>query len=160
MVGWILWKEKEVCPLVAEPKMWPWPLTAKFWNSRVSGMGGLNNIEQKGYRSQSFMTMAVTVCWPKWSARIYRIMMTSSNGNIFHVTGHLWGEFTGHWWIPLTKVSDAGFDVFFHLRLNKHLSKQWRDWWFERPLYPLWRHCNVVTGITLDANVPSTLLVS
>ena len=28
--------------------------------------------------------------------RIKRIMMTSSNGNIFRVTGPLWGEFTGH----------------------------------------------------------------
>ena len=28
--------------------------------------------------------------------------MTSSNGNIFRVTGPLCGEFTGHWWIPLT----------------------------------------------------------
>ena len=28
------------------------------------------------------------------------VMMTSSNGNIFHVTGHLWGEFTGCRWIP------------------------------------------------------------
>ena len=35
------------------------------------------------------------------------IMMTSSNGNIISVTGPLCGEFTGHWWIPLTKVSDA-----------------------------------------------------
>ena len=35
------------------------------------------------------------------------IMMTSSNGNIFRVTGHLCGEFTGHRWIPLTKASDA-----------------------------------------------------
>ena len=35
------------------------------------------------------------------------IMMTSSNGNIFRVTGPLWGEFTGYWWIPLTKASDA-----------------------------------------------------
>ena len=26
----------------------------------------------------------------------------SSNGNIFRVTGPLWGEFTGHQWIPLT----------------------------------------------------------
>ena len=34
-------------------------------------------------------------------------MMTSSNGNIFCVTGPLCGEFTGHRWIPLTKVSDA-----------------------------------------------------
>ena len=34
-------------------------------------------------------------------------MMTSSNGNIFRITGPLWGEFTGHQWIPLTKASDA-----------------------------------------------------
>ena len=35
------------------------------------------------------------------------LMMTSSNGNIFRVTGPLCGEFTGHQWIPLTKASDA-----------------------------------------------------
>ena len=35
------------------------------------------------------------------------IMMTSSNGNIFRVTGPLYGEFTGPRWIPLTKASDA-----------------------------------------------------
>ena len=34
-------------------------------------------------------------------------MMTSSNGKIFHVTGPLCGEFTGHRWTPLTKASDA-----------------------------------------------------
>ena len=34
-------------------------------------------------------------------------MMTSSNGNIFCVTGPLWGESTGHRWIPLTKASDV-----------------------------------------------------
>ena len=33
-------------------------------------------------------------------------MMTSSNGNIFCVTGPLCGEFTGQWWISLTKASD------------------------------------------------------
>ena len=33
--------------------------------------------------------------------------MVWSNGNIFRVTGPLWGEFTGHRWIPLTKASDA-----------------------------------------------------
>ena len=35
------------------------------------------------------------------------IMMTSSKGNIFRVTGHLCGEFTGPRWIPRTKASDA-----------------------------------------------------
>ena len=34
-------------------------------------------------------------------------MMTSSNGNIFRVTGHLCWEFTGHRWNPRTKASDA-----------------------------------------------------
>ena len=34
-------------------------------------------------------------------------MMTSWNGNTFHVTGPLCAEFTGHRWIPLTKASDA-----------------------------------------------------
>ena len=33
--------------------------------------------------------------------------MTSWNGNIFAVSGTLWGEFTGHRWISLTKISDA-----------------------------------------------------
>ena len=37
----------------------------------------------------------------------YGNMMTSSNGNIFRVTGHLCGEFTGPRWIPHTKASDA-----------------------------------------------------
>ena len=32
------------------------------------------------------------------------------------------------------------FDVFFDLRLNKPLSKQWRGWWFETPSRSLWRH--------------------
>ena len=39
-------------------------------------------------------------------------MMTSSNGNIFRVTGHLCGDFTGPRWIPRTKVSDAELRLF------------------------------------------------
>ena len=35
------------------------------------------------------------------------IMVTSLNGKVFHVTGHLWGEFTGHQWIPLPKAPDS-----------------------------------------------------
>ena len=34
-------------------------------------------------------------------------MMTSSNGNILRVNGHLCGEFTGPRWIPHTKASDT-----------------------------------------------------
>ena len=35
------------------------------------------------------------------------IILTSPNGNIFHVTGLLCGEFTGDRWIPHTKACDA-----------------------------------------------------
>ena len=38
---------------------------------------------------------------------VWNYMMTWSNGNIFRVTGHLCGEFTGPRWIPHTKASDA-----------------------------------------------------
>ena len=34
-------------------------------------------------------------------------MITSSNGNIFRVTGHMCGQFTGRRWILRTKASDA-----------------------------------------------------
>ena len=64
--------------------------------------------------------------------------MTSSNGNIFRVTGLLCGEFTGDRWIPCTMANDATFD----LRLNKPLSNQSWDWWFETPSCSLWLHCN------------------
>ena len=80
-------------------------------------------------------------CWITGS-----VMMTSSNGNIFRVTGHLCGEFTGHRWIPRTKASDAELWCFFYLRLNKRLSKQSWGWWFETPSRPLWRHSNVLHG--------------
>ena len=51
-------------------------------------------------------------------------MMTSSNGNIFRVTGPLCGEFTGPGDFPAQRPVTRSFDVFFDLRLNKWLSKQ------------------------------------
>ena len=38
--------------------------------------------------------------------------MTSSNGNIFRVTAHLCGEFTGHRWIPRNKCQWRGALMF------------------------------------------------
>ena len=67
--------------------------------------------------------------------------MTSSNGNIFRVTGHLCGEFTGPQWIPHTKASDAGLGCFLW-SAPELLSKQWRGWWFETQSCSLWRHRN------------------
>ena len=43
-------------------------------------------------------------------------IMTSSNGNIFRVTGHLCRKFTDHRWIPRTKASDAKLLYFLWLQ--------------------------------------------
>ena len=67
-------------------------------------------------------------------------MVTSSNGNIFRVTGHLCGEFTVPRWIPTQRPVAQSFDVFFDLHLNKRLSKQSWGWWLETLSRPLWRH--------------------
>ena len=69
-------------------------------------------------------------------------MMTSSNGNIFRVTGHLSGpgEF------PTQRPVTRSFDVFFGLHPNKRLSKQWWGWWFETLSRVLWRHRNVAVS--------------
>ena len=45
--------------------------------------------------------------WRRKSPHDICLMMTSSNENIFRVTGHLCREFTGHRWIPCTKASNA-----------------------------------------------------
>ena len=47
------------------------------------------------------------------SIPIWCFILTSSNGTIFHITGHLCGEFTGPQWIPRTKASDTELWFFF-----------------------------------------------
>ena len=68
----------------------------------------------------SMSTIIMHSCRKSWSWRWHFYqknnsfpMMTSSNGNIFRVTGHLCGEFTGPRWIPHTKASDAELWCFF-----------------------------------------------
>ena len=70
-------------------------------------------------------------------------MMRSLNGNIFRVIGPFCGRIhrspvnsphKGQW--------RRAFHVFFDLRPYKRLNKHSRDWWFETPSRPLWRHCN------------------
>ena len=55
-------------------------------------------------------------------------MMTSSNGNIFRFIGPL---------CPAQMTVTRSFDVFFHLRLNKRLSKQSWGWRFENYCDPV-----------------------
>ena len=79
------------------------------------------------------------------------IMMTSSNGNVFRLTGPLCGEFTGHWWIPLTKASDSELWCFLW-------SALWINGWVNnREAGDLRRHCTHydVTGMMKNINIKS-----
>ena len=46
-----------------------------------------------------YLLLSPELCLVTWGECCI-IMMTSSNRNIFRITGHLCGEFTGRWWIP------------------------------------------------------------
>ena len=102
--------------------------------------------------------------------------MTSSNRNIFRVTGLLCGEFIGQRWIPLTKASDAELITkasdaelkifFFDLRLNERFSKRSRCWWFETQSRLLWNHygnelhwkgTHPTTPVTFSVSSPCSL---
>ena len=76
-------------------------------------------------------------------------MMTSSNGNIFCVTGPLWGEPTGHRWIPPQRPVTRSFWIFFGLCLNKRFSDQSRRRRFQTPSRSLWRHCKDSSDLTV-----------
>ena len=80
--------------------------------------------------------------------------MTSSNGNIFRITGPLWGESTGRRWFSLTKATDAELWCFLWCR-----PEQTSEQTIETPVFwdawrSLYRHCNVLKWI------PTTRLLS
>ena len=74
---------------------------------------------------------------------VTRNMMTSSNRIFSALLAICAGNspVTGEY--PAQRPMTRSFGVFFDMRLNKRLSKQWWSWCFETPSRPLWRHCNV-----------------
>ena len=76
----------------------------------------------------------------------YFHMMTSSTGNIFCVTGPLWGNSPVTGEFPSQRPVTRSFDVLCYLHLNKQLCKQWWGFRFETPSRLLWRHCNERMG--------------
>ena len=109
-------------------------LRSQCFDSEFEKMDILGNVKQTGwYRG---LHVGVNIL------KYFQYMMTSSNGNIFHVIVPLCGEFTGPCEFPAQRPVTRSLGVFFDLRLNKRLSKQPWGWWFETPLCSLWRQCN------------------
>ena len=86
-------------PLEFQGLMWPWPLTTHmaltkdfmviFWNSCISEWEGRCTLI-KGGGCRSFMTMMVTIWWPKSGVSIYQIV-TGVNSDVGVPSTHLVG---------------------------------------------------------------------
>ena len=90
----------------------------------------------KGQLIASFCGIQLLVPAPDTCLWRIRPMVTSSNGNIFRVTGPLCAgnpPVTGE--LPSQRPMTQSFDVFFDLGLNKRCSKQSKRRWFETPHY-------------------------
>ena len=70
-----LWILKVKCDLDLWPLTWPWPwiFMVKFWNSCISEWEGRSTLH-KGGGSRSFMTMTMTIWWPRSGVWIYQIV--------------------------------------------------------------------------------------
>ena len=70
-----LWILKVKRDLDLWPHTWPWPwiFMVKFWNSCISEWEGQLTLH-KGGGSRSFMTMIMTICWPRSGVWIYQIV--------------------------------------------------------------------------------------
>ena len=66
-----------------------------------------------------------TILVPYSYGKSLQPMMTSSNANIFCVTGPLWGESIGHRWIPSQKPVTQSFDI--------SLICVWTNGWAKNP---------------------------
>ena len=84
-----------------------------WWSSLHDGLGYHAPVFSTCDRLECGVFFPPSLSWPdsemksSRSVSLFALIMTSSNGNIFRVTGPLSVEFTGHRWIPLTKASDA-----------------------------------------------------
>ena len=81
------------------------------------------------------------VAWWRHQMETFSVLLTLSAGN-----SPVTGEF------PAQRPVTRSFGVFFDLRLNKRLSKQSWDCWFEMPPCSLWRHCNAAISCILYVN--------
>ena len=97
------------------------------------------SFRQNALEARGFNLSSVTCsCDNIWHVTWWRHQMETFSALLAICAGNspVTGEF------PAQSPMMRSFDVFFDLRLNKRLSKQWWGWWFATPSRPSWRHCN------------------
>ena len=90
-------------------------------------------------KTKKLATLYVKVSWWRHQMETFSALLAICAGN-----SPVPGEF------PAQRPVTRSFDVFFDLRLNKPLGKQWWGWWFETLWHPLWRHCNDLIGTGIN----------
>ena len=100
-------------------------IISKFWLSCVS------KFCLKAYPFYLIYLENITTWW-RHQMETFSALLVLCAGN-----SPVTGEF------PSQRPVTRSFDLFFALRLNTRLSKQWWCWWFETPPCLLWRHCKV-----------------
>ena len=108
------------------------------FNSDTGKLTGLSSVEIARYHcvpSSLRFGQTFDISWWRHHVETFSVLLALCVGN-----SPVTGEF------PSQRPVTQSFDVFFDLRLNKRLSKQSWGWWFETPLRPIWRHCNVMCG--------------
>ena len=76
----------------------------------------------KRLQNQSLLFVIFSITWWCHQMEIFSVLLAFCAGN-----STVTGEF------PTQKPVTRSFDVFFDLRLDKQLSKQWKHGWFEMP---------------------------
>ena len=129
-----------ICSIFSDMSVW-WCTNKRIWPSSHSARyDSLDNSTWIRWTCLLTVKYGHTCFWFSNDTRRLYHMMTSSNENIFRVTGPLCGKFSGHQRIPLTQwPAKRSFGVFLDLCLNKRLSKSVGQW-FETPSRSLWRH--------------------
>ena len=131
----ILWLFSELRKSLVERllmQMFPWNPA----RCRCYGFCGTWRAEEDPSVSGKWKMEDRCVPWWRHQMEIFSALPAICAGN-----SPVTGEF------PAQRPVTRSFDVFFDLRLNRWLSKQWWGWWFETPSRPLWRHCNVYIKI-------------
>ena len=87
---------------------------------------------------KSYGSPSVNEVTPKDMGIWWRHQMETFSALLAFLMGNspVTGEF------PTQRPVTWSFDVFFDLRLNQSLSKQWRRRWFETSSRSLWHHCD------------------
>ena len=131
-------------PLVSDPGIYhgtcvthvPWCMSGSLTYGGGENVPGISG----AWATWNFTYLARS----PWMCRHFKhTIMTSTNGNIFRVTGPLGGNSPVTGEFPSQRPVTQIFDIFFDLRLNKWLGEQSRRRWFETPSRSLLRHCNL-----------------